>query len=93
MLTLFPGISKTITDEHFFKQTSYQFSRHYFALVHQVVDEAIFLPVDAMDLPGQLTLALAFVFLIDSFFHLALKVQNDFLNQFPALQQGELVLK
>lgn len=64
---------------------AHQLPGHDLPHVHEVIDEAVLLPVDAMDLPRELALALAFVLLIHSLFHLALEVQNYLFDKFPSL--------
>jgi hypothetical protein len=69
----------------FFGQGAHQLPLHDFPHVHEVVDEAILLPVNPVDFPIELALPLPLMLLVYSFLHLTLKVQDDFLYQCPAL--------
>jgi hypothetical protein len=71
---------------------THQLLGHDLALVHEVVDEAVLLPVEAVDLPRRLVLALPLVLLVDRVLHLLLKVLYDVLYLAPALG-GALVLE
>lgn len=71
---------------------AHQLPAHDLALVHQVVDEAVFLPVQAVDLPGHLRHALPLVIFVHGILHLLLKVLYHLLYQLPALW-GTLVLE
>ena len=55
------------------------------ALVPQVEQKAVLLPVHAVDAPRELVLALALVLLRDRITHLALEVLNGGLDEVPAL--------
>ena len=69
-----------------YRRSTHQLPRHDLALVHEVKDETILLPVDSMNLPGQLAFALAFMLFIDCLLHLTLKIQDHFFNKLPTLQ-------
>ena len=71
---------------------SHQLSRHDLPLVHEIIDEAVLLPVYAGNLPRQLVLALSLMFLVDCLFHLRLKVLDDFLYELPSFW-GLLILQ
>jgi hypothetical protein len=64
---------------------THQLPGHDLADIHEVVNEPVFLPVYAVDLPAGLTLPLALGIICHCIFQLLLKVLYDFLYHVPAL--------
>lgn len=64
-----------------FDFVAYQLSRHDLSLVHKVVYEPVFLPVQSVNFPGNLSFTFAFVLFVDCLFHLLFKILNN-LHQF-----------
>ena len=68
------------------ERPAHQLPRDGLPHIHEIINEAIFLPVYTVDLPRELGFSLALVLLVYSLLHLLLKIFYGFLDLIPAFR-------